>query len=310
MGTQFARLVMAHMDCDTIPFFWQYASRFTIFDNIFATEDTPSTPNAIAMMAGQSGETQWVKHPSLTNQPAETGFTGAISGTINGITYTGSATTQGPPLVNDPQPCWGSAFDDTVAGRQPTAPHEDWSRQYRLEPDLRSLPLTMMGGWINRFTHWIATRGSTSPTSRRTFPPSLAGGRTPVDWRWYQNGYDREPTDTGLASRTAYVSHHNGAQYFGYIANNPAERMNLRGEGDFFADLANGALPETAGCSTSAAAISTSTTRNRAPPSRTRIIPTRRPDAGELPRSPGPSRATTIIRAIATGRSPRRWRRG
>ena len=61
-GTQFARVVMAHIDCDTIPFFWQWASRFTIFDNIFATEDTGSTPNAIAMIAGQSGETQWVKH--------------------------------------------------------------------------------------------------------------------------------------------------------------------------------------------------------------------------------------------------------
>ena len=55
MGKQFARLVMAHIDCDTIPFFWRYASRFTIFDNIFATEDTPSTPNAIAMIAGQVG---------------------------------------------------------------------------------------------------------------------------------------------------------------------------------------------------------------------------------------------------------------
>ncbi|MGB3583709.1 MAG: alkaline phosphatase family protein, partial [Roseiarcus sp.] len=39
MGKQFARLVMAHIDCDTIPFFWRYASRFAIFDNIFATED-------------------------------------------------------------------------------------------------------------------------------------------------------------------------------------------------------------------------------------------------------------------------------
>ena len=66
MGKQFARLVMAHIDCDTIPFFWRYASRFAIFDNIFATEDTPSTPNAVAIIAGQSGETQWVKHPSET----------------------------------------------------------------------------------------------------------------------------------------------------------------------------------------------------------------------------------------------------
>ena len=61
-GKQFARVVMSHIDCDTIPFFWRWASRFTIFDNIYATEDTPSSPNAIAMIAGQSGETQWVKH--------------------------------------------------------------------------------------------------------------------------------------------------------------------------------------------------------------------------------------------------------
>jgi phospholipase C len=55
MGMQFAGLVMSYIDCDTIPFFWQYASRFTLFDNIFATQDTPSSPNAIAMIAGQSG---------------------------------------------------------------------------------------------------------------------------------------------------------------------------------------------------------------------------------------------------------------
>ena len=62
-GSEYANLVMAHVDCDTIPFFWQWANRFTIFDNIFATEDTPSSPNAIAMIAGQSGETQWVEAP-------------------------------------------------------------------------------------------------------------------------------------------------------------------------------------------------------------------------------------------------------
>ena len=61
-ATQFARLVMSHVDCDTIPFLWQYASRFVLFDNIFATENTPSTSNAIALIAGHAGETQWVKH--------------------------------------------------------------------------------------------------------------------------------------------------------------------------------------------------------------------------------------------------------
>ena len=36
-GKQYARLVMSNIDGDTIPFMWLWASRFTIFDNIFAT---------------------------------------------------------------------------------------------------------------------------------------------------------------------------------------------------------------------------------------------------------------------------------
>ena len=113
-GKQYANLVMSHIDCRTIPFFWQYANRFTLFDNIFATEDTPSTPNAIAMISGQSGETQWVKHGAA-------GQTQALSGTINGVDYDGrTGTTQGPPLVNDPQPLLGLAvrhLDPTFASR-------------------------------------------------------------------------------------------------------------------------------------------------------------------------------------------------
>ncbi len=50
-------------DCDTVPFLWQYADRFTLFDNFHQTVIGPSTPNAIAMIAGQSGDTQWALHP-------------------------------------------------------------------------------------------------------------------------------------------------------------------------------------------------------------------------------------------------------
>lgn len=113
-GTQFARLVMSHIDCDTIPFFWQWASRFTIFDQIFATEDTPSTPNAVAMIAGQSGETQWVKHHDANGQPL------AQYGTTGGQSYA----LQTPPLVNDPQPFYGSQFDPTTGDRQPAGLRE------------------------------------------------------------------------------------------------------------------------------------------------------------------------------------------
>src|ERR1039458_415753 len=58
---QKGELVVSHVDCNTVPFLWQYADHFTLFDNFFDTVIGPSTPNAIAMIAGQSGMTQWVK---------------------------------------------------------------------------------------------------------------------------------------------------------------------------------------------------------------------------------------------------------
>ena len=60
---QKGQVVMSHVDCDTVPFLWQYADRFVLFDNFHQTVTGPSTPNAIALIAGQVGDTQWVKHP-------------------------------------------------------------------------------------------------------------------------------------------------------------------------------------------------------------------------------------------------------
>jgi phospholipase C len=248
-GTQFARLVMAHIDCDTIPFFWLYASRFTIFDNIFATEDTPSTPNAVAMLAGQSGETQWVKHPGSPSNQTDNGYTGVSSGTINGQSYSGVMTTQGPPLVNDPQPWWGSEYDDTKVGREPTSPKENWEpSNIASNLTFASLPLTMMGGWINWFTALDRNPDFDLGDVKKDIPFIAEHGGQPVQWRWYQNGYGLEPTDIeGVASHKGYVSHHNGPQYFGYLSNNPAEQTNMGSESDFFADIAKGALPATGG---------------------------------------------------------------
>ncbi len=250
MGTQMARLVMAHMDCDTIPFFWRYATRFTIFDNNFATEDTPSTPNAIAILAGQAGETQWVKHPSATNNPADTGITGADQrhdqrqdlqrhrDELRGRRWSAIRSRGGARLSTEP-----------ASGASRRLPHENWDpKNTASNITVASLPLTMMGGWINLLTHWDRSPAFDLPDVQKDISAIAALGRTPVQWRWYQNGYDLEPTDSGaVVSHKAYVSHHNGAQYFGYIANNPAEQMNLRGEGDFFADLASGELPAEGG---------------------------------------------------------------
>jgi phospholipase C len=251
-GKQFAQLVMSYVDCDTVPFFWRWASRFTLFDNIFATEDTPSTPNAVAMIAGQSGETQWVKHPSKTADPTETGATATVSGTINNVTYTGVETSAGPPIVEDPVPWWGSQFDANATDREPTSPLERYSLGAKANVasnlTFSSLPLTMMGGQIKATTAQDRDAGNDLADLSADVPTIEKRGQQPVPWRWYQNGYDLEPNDSGgVASHMGYVAHHNGPQYFGYISANPVEQTNMRGEGDFFADIANRRLPAEGG---------------------------------------------------------------
>ena len=231
-GTQFARLVMSHIDCNTIPFFWKWASRFTIFDNIFATEDTPSTPNAIAMIAGQSGETQWVKH----------GPTGQTYNNVNGH----SGTTQGPPLVNDPQPFYGSQFDTTTVDKQP-ANLKDGYGDTNIASNLTfaTLPLTFQGRNIDKVMAQNQNPSFDLPDIRQDIPFIKKLRLDPVNWRWYQEGYDLESTDTGgVASHSSYVSHHQGPQYFGYLANTPPLRPNFRGMTDFFTDIANKELPK------------------------------------------------------------------
>ncbi len=230
-GKQFARLVMSHIDCDTIPFFWQWASRFTVFDNIFATEDTPSTPNAVAMIAGQSGETQWVKHG-----PAGRTFT------VGGRT----GTTQGPPLVNDPEPFYGSQFDTTAVNRQPAGPRESYAdNNIASNLTFASLPLTFQGENVAEVMKKNLNPGFDLPDIRQDIPYIRGLGTRPVNWGWYQEGYGLEATDTnGVASHEFYVTHHNGAQYFGYLANTPPLRPNFHGLTDFFTGIAENALPE------------------------------------------------------------------
>ena len=255
LGVNYANLVMSHIDCRTIPFFWQYANRFTLFDNIFATEDTPSTPNAVAMIAGQSGETQWVKHGSA-------GFTGPTAGTINGTRYDGkTGTTQGPPLVNDPQPFYGSEFDTGTPAqyRQPTSPNESFAIG-NIASNLTSATvlLTLGGTSVKSLMSGDLNKGADQADIQNDIPTIFATGNKAKTWRWYENGYDLEPTDTnGVASHANWVTHHEGPSYFGYIANNVNEKPNLRGEGDFFTDIANNNVRRMAVSSTSVAATRT-----------------------------------------------------
>ena len=224
---QKAELVLAHVDCDAAPVLWNYADRFTLFDNFFDTVIGPSTPNAIAMIAGQSGETQWVEHPELGSN----------------ITLTNASL----PIVSDPQPFWGSALDVfTPAGeKQPVDNPGGVSSNPASNLTFATLPLSFMGSKIYDTTSYDNNVGADLADVQNDIS-KIAGDRNkPVNWGWFQEGYNHEPTDpTGTITNYDYIAHHNAPQYFGYEANNPNEtKSHLKGLGDFFSAVSTQSLP-------------------------------------------------------------------
>ena len=219
---QMGELVMGHVDCNTAPILWNFADRFTLFDDFHQTVLSASTPNAIAMVAGQSGETQWVKHPEQSTKAF-----GSIGG--NGV-----------PVVSDGDPFWGSQLDVFGSG-QPSNPP---SSNPEVNLTFASLPLSFMGSAIGT-TVQSDTQPQTDLTDVEKDIAEIQGeGVKPTNWGWYQQGYDHEFNDTGAtASHSDYIAHHNAPQYFGYVSNNPAVTPHLHGLSDFGIDVYNKRLP-------------------------------------------------------------------
>jgi phospholipase C len=232
---QRGELVMSHLDCDTVPFLWRYADRFTLFDNFHQTIIGPSTPNAIAMIAGQSGETQWVLHPNEGSN---------VSGSSSNSALKNSG---GEPVVGDSGPFPGSNLD-TASVKPPDNPEDGNPATPALNQTYASLPLSFMGKNIKQI---IAS--DENPTLdlldvQHDIAKIAGDNLAPVLWGWYQEGYDHEPTDGSQpASHSSYIVHHNGPQYFGYVGDNPTVASNLHGLADFFTNVAAKRLPSGGG---------------------------------------------------------------
>jgi len=229
---QKGELVVAHVDCATAPFMWNYADRFTLFDNFFDTVIGPSTPNAIAMIAGQSGETQWIRHPEL------------------GSNYT--TTNAALPITSDPQPFWGSALDvfTPPSQQQPTESGAPGTTNPASNLTFASLPLTFMGNQAGNITAQDLNPAMDLSDIQQDIAKLAGSQNKAINWAWFQEGYDKESTDpsAGGATHANYIAHHNAVQYFGYEANNPAETANhLKGLGDFFTTIESSGLPATGG---------------------------------------------------------------
>ena len=255
---QFGELAMAYVDCDTVPFMWKWAHNFALFDSIFQTTVGPSTPNAIAMIAGQSGETQWVKHPDLAITFTNTGDAGSFTST-------------GVPVVNDPIPGLpgstsaysGNPSDPTNTTPTPTSPEPLPAPQRKNEggapsnvaPALTfaSLPLSFTGQNAATLAGSDSNPAADLGDVKLDILALSNQGRKPINWGWYQNGYSASepnlPSANGIDTvpHASYIGHHNGPQYFGYVVNNSNEAAHLHGLGQFFDDMAAQSLPQEGG---------------------------------------------------------------
>jgi phospholipase C len=252
---QKGEIVMGHVDCDTIPFMWQYADRFTLFDNMHQTAIGPSTPNAIAMIGAQTGDTQWVLHP---NNYDSYSITYGNPTAVAHIQYS-------LPNLTDTPPFPGSASDnaavkppygpDESSGQGPTTIGTPKAGQEALT--FASLPLSFMGTQVTTIT--AADQHSTADLADVQQDMQTIAVQDPnVPWGWYQQGYGPEPFDgttfnddeanyTAAPEHASYIVHHNGPQYFGYLGDNTTEQGNMHGLQQFYTDVANSNLNPTGG---------------------------------------------------------------
>lgn len=229
MAKQYGELTMAYEDCNTVPYLWNFASRFVLFDNFFQHTIGPSTPNAIAMIAGQTGETQWVKHPNEAF-----GAKGLLKG-------------QGEPVVIDNDPLWGAGETGDTSS-QPQNPRD--SRKKPVIPALNqtyaSLPLTFNRNSIKSVIAQDRKPQTDLADVQADIPAIAANKAAALPWGWYEEGYDQEPGETS-DTHAGYIGHHNGPQYFGYVSNNSEMTAHLHGLGDFFSDIGADKLSPTGG---------------------------------------------------------------
>lgn len=229
-AVQYAELTMAYVNGDTIPFLWRWADRFVLCDHMFQTITGPSTPGNLTIIAAQTGVSQWIEHPDQASGKGP---------------YA-----PGVPVTNDANPFWGSSKDPNKTGKMPYNPSVNPKYEPQSNLTYPTLPLTLAGGTMGEKAKSDRDEHIDLGDIFEDVGYLTHQGKKAIPWGWYQEGFDHEPTDTtsddpldAAGRHASYVTHHNGPQYFGYVANNPKMNSNLHGLGDLFKDLEKRRLP-------------------------------------------------------------------
>ena len=173
---------------------------------LLSTVIGPSTPNAIAMIAGQSGETQWALHPS-------DGSNNTASPTV--------ALSGGLPVVGDPGPFPGSNFDESPV-QPPYGPKDVSPASPTLNQTYATLPLSFLGRSIESVVASDENPALDLLDVQHDIKKIASDKLPPVNWGWYQEGYDHEPTDgTGRPRTTATLPITMGRNILAILATTP-----------------------------------------------------------------------------------------
>lgn len=227
-----ALLSMAHVDGDTIPFLWKWANEFVLCDGIFQIITGPSTPGNLSIIAAQTGVSQWIQHPDEARG--------------------GKYKSAGVPVLSDENPFWGSKWDPTApAFRLPYNPGDFNERYSQINLTFPTVPFILTGGNMGTVAKSDRDPEGDLGDIKKDVSYLTQEGKTQIPWGWYEEGFDTEPSNihssdpvTDQGSHASYVTHHNGPQYFGYIANNPQMSKNIHGLDDLLKDIDGGKLPD------------------------------------------------------------------
>ena len=149
-------LTMAHEDCDTVPFLWKYAKTFSLYDHIFQGMYGPSTPGNIDLIAAQTGQTQWARHPAQAVGQADTG--------------------QGVPVVDDLYPAFGPYHNG--------------------EPKAKQLDLTFANLFLTLSGAQATGAVIDNDDIKEDIAALAGSGKPAIPWGWYQEGFKDDGSGT------------------------------------------------------------------------------------------------------------------
>jgi hypothetical protein len=99
---------------------------------------------------------------------------------------------------------------------------------------IASLPLSFTGSQMQSLTQYDVNPSADLADIRKDIS-FLATTQQSVNWGWYQEGF----SSADVGGIGAYIEHHNGPQYFGYVAGNTQINKHLHPVSQFFTDVSN-----------------------------------------------------------------------